>query len=67
MKFSDFLSAREAAAYLGISVPTLYNWTRNGYVNVKRHPINNYRLYHKKDLDNMLESLRASMDDGDHL
>lgn len=60
MKFNDFLSARQAADYLGISVPTLYNWTANGYVNVKRHPINNYRLYHKKDLESILERLKEA-------
>ena len=56
-KFDDYLTVSEAAKYLGVSPSTLRNWDKSGKLNSYRHPLNNYRLYQKQDLDNILEAL----------
>ena len=53
----DFLTVREAARYLGVSPSTLRNWDRCGKLVARRHPINRYRLYGRKELEDLLCSL----------
>jgi MerR family copper efflux transcriptional regulator len=55
---ADYLSVSEAADYLGVSSSTLRNWDQSGTFPATRHPINNYRLYRKSDLEGLLERLR---------
>jgi MerR family transcriptional regulator, copper efflux regulator len=59
-KIDDYLQINEAAAYLGISPSTLRNWEKQGKLSTHRNPINSYRLYKKKDLENLLKSIRNS-------
>lgn len=56
-KLDDFLRIKEAAEYLGVSPNTLRNWGREGKFTELRHPMNNYRLYKKSDLDRVLRKL----------
>jgi MerR family transcriptional regulator, copper efflux regulator len=60
MKIDDYLQINEAAAYLGISPSTLRNWEKQGKLSTHRNPINSYRLYKKKDLENLLKLIRNS-------
>ncbi len=53
-KLDGYLRIKEAAEYLGVSPNTLRNWGRNGKLTERRHPINDYRLYAKKELDRLL-------------
>ncbi len=53
-KLHDYLRIKEAAEYLGVSPNTLRNWGRNSKIAEHRHPVNNYRLYKKADLDRLL-------------
>lgn len=55
---ADYLSVSEAAKYLGVSSSTLRNWDQSGTFPATRHPINNYRLYRKADLEGLLTRLR---------
>ncbi len=57
-RLGDFLTVGEAAEYLGVSASTLRNWDRSGKVQAGRHPVNGYRLYSKKDLDNLVSGVR---------
>lgn len=59
-KIDDYLQINEAASYLGISPSTLRNWGKQGKLLTHRNPINSYRLYKKKDLENLLKSIRNS-------
>ena len=57
-KLDGFLRIKEAAEYLGVSANTLRNWGHGGKITEHRHPMNNYRLYRKADLDRILKQLR---------
>jgi DNA (cytosine-5)-methyltransferase 1 len=53
----DYLTVKEAAAFLGVSTSTLRNWDRTGKLKAVRHPINRYRLYRRTDLEQLLQQL----------
>jgi hypothetical protein len=53
-KLNEYLTVREAAAYVGVSPNTLRNWGRGGKLVERRHPVNGYRLYSKEELDALL-------------
>lgn len=55
----DFLRVKEAAALLGVSPNTIRNWGRDEKLPEYRHPVNNYRLYKKRDLEKLLKALRT--------
>ena len=55
----DYLTIKEAAEFLGVTPLTLRNWDKNGKFLAGRHPINNYRLYRKKDLEMLLEQMES--------
>jgi MerR family copper efflux transcriptional regulator len=53
----DFLRISDAAEYLGVSPNTLRNWESAGKIAAHRHPVNDYRLFKKEDLDSLLRPL----------
>ncbi len=61
-KLDDYLRIKEAAEYLGVSPNTLRNWGQNGKIAEHRHPVNNYRLYKKVDLDRLLRRAAKARD-----
>lgn len=56
-KIDSYLRVAEAAEYLGVSPNTIRNWGRDGKLEEHRHPINNYRLFRKKELDQLLKRI----------
>ncbi len=56
-KLDEYLQIAEAAEYLGVCKNTLRNWGESGKLPEHRHPINNYRLYRKKDLDELFKRI----------
>ena len=56
-KLRDFLRISEAADYLGVSPKTLRNWERAGKIVAHRHPVNQYRLFKREDLDTVLKQV----------
>lgn len=59
MRFSDYLQIKEAAAFLGVAPGTLRNWERVGKMRVYRHPVNNYRLYKRSELEQLLGQIES--------
>lgn len=55
----EFLSIKEAAAMIGVSPLTLRNWDNSGKFTASRHPINNYRVYKKAEIEMLIEDLRT--------
>lgn len=59
-KLSDYLRISEAAEYLGVSPNTLRNWVNAGKVVAIRHPVNDYRLFKRADLDSLLKQVAVA-------
>lgn len=49
----EFLQVKEAAELLGVSANTIRNWGREDKLPEYRHPVNNYRMYRRRDLEKM--------------
>ena len=56
----QFVRVTEAATLLGVSPNTLRAWGAEGRLPEHRHPINNYRLYKRTDLEQVLRNLERS-------
>jgi MerR family copper efflux transcriptional regulator len=56
-RLDDYLRIREAAAFLGVAPNTLRKWGRDEKVPEFRHPVNNYRLYRRSDLEAILRKV----------
>ena len=61
-KLSDYLRISEAAEYLGVSPNTLRNWERAGKIVAHRHPMNDYRLFKREELDVLLDQAQKRDD-----
>lgn len=59
-KLDEFVTIKEAAELLHVSANTLRNWHRDGKIPVYRNPVNNYRLFKKADLEELLRQIEAS-------
>jgi excisionase family DNA binding protein len=44
------ITIAEAAKILAVSLPTLRRWDENGKFPARRHPINGYRMYLRRDV-----------------
>ena len=53
-RLDEYMTIKEAAEYLGVCTNTLRNWGRSGKLTERRHPMNDYRLYVRDDLDALL-------------
>ena len=56
----EFLTVKEAAAFLGVAPNTIRNWDRDGKIPVYRHPLNQYRLFKRQDLEALLRQIEKS-------
>lgn len=56
---AEYLLVTEAAEFLGVSANTVRNWARDGKVPEYRHPMNNYRLFRRKDLEKVRQTLAS--------
>lgn len=56
-RLDGYLRIQEAAEFLGVSVNTLRNWGREQKIPELRHPVNNYRLYRRSDLEGILRQV----------
>ncbi len=51
------ISIKKAAEILGVTPLTLRNWDRDGKLKAMRHPLNNYRVYKRQDIENFINSI----------
>lgn len=58
LKISEYMTINKAAEYLGVTANTLRNWEGAGKIKTYRNPLNNYRLYKKDELDDLLEKIK---------
>ena len=53
----EFIKIEEASKILNVTTMTLRRWDKAGKLKAYRHPINNYRLYKKSDIEELLRGL----------
>jgi DNA (cytosine-5)-methyltransferase 1 len=56
-RLNKYLRIQEAAEFLGVAPNTLRNWGREEKIPEFRHPVNNYRLYRRSDLEELLRQV----------
>ena len=56
----EYVQIKGAAEYLGVCQNTLRNWEAAGKIKVRRHPVNNYRLYEISELEELLRQTEQS-------
>lgn len=54
---SRIVTIKEASRMLGVTPLTLRNWDNKGKLKALRHPINNYRVYKREDIERLLEEI----------
>jgi len=54
-----YVTVKDAATILGVSVMTLHRWDAKGKFKPIRHPINGYRLYKESDLNEILRAINS--------
>lgn len=57
---SKLLTIKQAASILGVTPLTLRNWDKSGKLIPCRHPINNYRVYKREDIDKLLRDITSN-------
>jgi excisionase family DNA binding protein len=60
----EYLTVKEAAAFLGVTTKTLRNWDSAGKLRPHRHPLNGYRLYRLETLQALLAKAARATDGG---
>jgi len=55
-----FIRVKEAAELLGVSTNTLRAWGANGKIPEYRHPVNNYRLYKREEIERIMSQVENS-------
>ena len=63
MVTKDYYSLNEVSEILGKSKETLRRWDREGKLSATRDPVNNYRIYKKEQVNNILEKLSIDYED----
>ena len=57
MNMNDYIQIEEASKILNVTKMTLRRWDNAGKLKAYRHPINNWRLYKKQDIENLLKGI----------
>ena len=58
MESEGFVRVKEAAEILDVAPNTVRAWGAAGKITEYRHPANNYRLYKRSELEELLARLR---------
>jgi len=57
VKGDDFLLVKEVAARLRVAPNTVRAWAASGKLTEYRHPVNNYRLFKRGDVEALLRKI----------
>ncbi len=55
---NEFLLVKQAAELLGVSPNTVRAWAATGKLQEYRHPVNNYRLFKRADIERLSSSIK---------
>jgi DNA (cytosine-5)-methyltransferase 1 len=53
----EFLLVKQAAELLGVSANTVRAWALSGKLQEYRHPVNNYRLFKRDEVEALLKQI----------
>lgn len=53
----EYLLVKQAAELLGVSANTVRAWASTGKLQEYRHPVNNYRLFKKSEVEELLDQI----------
>jgi DNA-binding transcriptional MerR regulator len=53
----EYLTIKEVSKILRINPETLRRWDNSGKLKVKRHPMNNYRIYSPSEVEMVKKSI----------
>lgn len=59
MEQSNFITIKEAAKMLGVTPLTLRNWDTSGKLPTTRHPMSNYRIYKREDIEKLVRDIET--------
>lgn len=57
-QLDDYFLVNQAAEVLGVSANTVRSWAASGKLQEYRHPVNNYRLFKKDDIETLLSQIQ---------
>ena len=57
MRRAGFISVKEAAELLGVAPNTVRAWGAAEKIPEYRHPVNNYRMYKRMELEGVVKSV----------
>jgi excisionase family DNA binding protein len=60
LRTQGYLRVQEAAKLLGVSPNTVRAWGAAGKIPEYRHPVNNYRLFRRSDLERLIAQVEQS-------
>jgi len=52
-----YLTIKQVATMLSVSTLTLRNWDKRGRLVAHRHPMNNYRVYRREDIEKVVKQI----------
>ncbi|MCA9087263.1 MAG: helix-turn-helix domain-containing protein [Planctomycetaceae bacterium] len=53
----EYLLVNQAAELLGVSANTVRAWATSGRLQEYRHPVNNYRLFKRDEVETLLKQI----------
>ena len=56
----QLISIKKAAEIIGVTPLTLRNWDRDGKLKALRHPMDNYRVYRRQDIEKLILSINET-------
>jgi predicted site-specific integrase-resolvase len=60
----EFVLVSEAAEMLGVCANTIRSWGANGKITEYRHPVNDYRMFKKKEIEQLITKMRKPIPHG---
>jgi len=58
LKISDYFTIGQAARILGVTPNTIRNWMKENKITSYRNPLNNYHLFRRGDLEEILSNIK---------
>jgi len=57
----EFVLVSEAAEILGVCPNTIRSWGANGKITEYRHPVNDYRMFKRKEIERLIRKMREPL------